>query len=158
MSLTAEQKTIVAEKLAAGEGIAEVQRLINDSFKLPMTYMEVRFLLDDLDLELAAPAPEPEPPEEAGESGEPSAPAEPVDANAELLGQGVTLEVDRIKRPGAAMSGTVSFSDGVSAKWYVDPYGRLGLEADQEGYQPSQEDIEAFQLELQKQMRGPTGL
>ncbi len=148
MSLTNEQKTLVAERLADGAGIADIQRLIIDEFKIQMTYMEVRFLMDDLDLDLAPP-PEPEPePEEAA-----------LPAEAELVGDGaVSVEMDKIKRPGAALSGTVTFSDGVKAQWTVDPYGRLGLDTDREDYQPTQEDIQAFQLELQRQMQGPAGM
>lgn len=151
MSLTNEQKSLVAERLANGAGIADIQRLIVDEFKINMTYMEVRFLMDDLDLDLAPPpAPEPEAEEENA--------ADAILAETELVGGEVSVEMDKIKRPGAALSGTVTFSDGVSAKWYVDPYGRLGLDTNQEGYQPSPEDIETFQLELQRQMQGPAGL
>ncbi len=53
MSLTNEQKSQIAERLADGAGIADIQRIIVDEFKIPMTYMEVRFLMDDLDLDLA---------------------------------------------------------------------------------------------------------
>ncbi|MBK1875556.1 hypothetical protein [Pelagicoccus mobilis] len=153
MSLSNEQKSQVAKILSEGASIADVQRLIVDEFKVPMTYMEVRFLMDDLNLELA-PEPEPEPEEE--EAGQD---AEATPAEAELVGDGsVSVEIDKIKRPGAALSGTVTFSDGVSATWTVDPYGRLGLDPEQEEYQPSPEDIEAFQLELQRQMQSQAGM
>lgn len=156
MSLTNEQKTLLAQRLADGASIADIQRIIVDDFKTPMTYMEVRFLMDDLDLDLAPPPepePEPEPEEEEAATAEPQE-AKPADA--ELVGGGsVSVEMDKIKRPGAALSGTVTFSDGVNAQWTVDPYGRLGLDTDIENYQPSPEDIETFQLELQRQMQGP---
>lgn len=152
MSLSNEQKSQVSKILSEGASIADVQRLIVDEFKIPMTYMEVRFLMDDLNLELA-PEPEPEPEETEAEA------ADPVPAEAELVGDGsVSVELDKIKRPGAALSGSVTFSDGVSATWTVDPYGRLGLDPAQEGYQPSPEDIEAFQLELQRQMQSQAGM
>lgn len=159
MSLSDEQKSTLAKQLADGASIADIQRVIVDEFKIPMTYMEVRFLMDDLDLDLAAPpAPEPAEESEAETEEQPAANADAIPAEAELVGGGVKVEMDRVKRPGAALSGSVVFSDGVSAKWFVDPYGRLGLDSDQEGYQPSAEDIEEFQLELQKQMEGPAGL
>lgn len=155
MSLTNEQKSQIAERLAEGASIADIQRTIVDEFKIPMTYMEVRFLMDDLNLDLA---PEPEPEPEPEEQTDPN--LEAIPAEAELVGGGgsVSVEMDKIKRPGAALSGSVTFSDGVTAQWTVDPYGRLGLDSDQEGYQPSPENIEAFQLELQRQMQGPAGL
>ena len=152
MQLTDDQKKQIAERLTKGDGIADIQRLINDEFKIHMTYMEVRFLIDDLNLDLA----EPEPPKAA--QPEEDSP-EPKDADAELIDEGgtsnVSVDIDRVKRPGAALSGSVTFSDGVKAQWYLDQYGRLGLEAEKEGYQPSPEDIQEFQVELQNKMQGP---
>ena len=161
MNLSDEQKTQIAQQLAEGVGIADIQRLINQDFGIPMTYMETRFLMDDLDLDLADKTPEPEETDAAEADNETS----PAEAEAELvdevgsLGSGsVTVEVDKIKRPGAAMSGTVVFSDGQKAVWYLDPYGRLGLDPETEGYQPEPEDIQDFQMELQKQLQGPAGM
>ncbi len=145
--MTDDQKSQIAARLTDGAGIADIQRLINEEFKIHMTYMDVRFLMDDLNLDLAPPPP-PEP--EATENQPDDQPA----ANAELV-DGVSVEVDRITHPGAAVSGTVTFSDGKGAKWHVDPHGRLGLDPDEEGYQPSPEDVQEFQMELQKQMQGP---
>ena len=151
MQLTDDQKSQIATRLKEGASIADIQRLINDDFKTHMTYMEVRFLVDDLDLELAPP---PAPAPEASAANADSAAEGAKPANAELV-QEVEVEIDKIKRPGAALSGTVTFSDGVGAKWYVDSYGRLGLDPDQEGYQPTEEDIQKFQMELQSKMQGP---
>jgi hypothetical protein len=61
---------------------------------------------------------------------------------------GVTVDVDRLTKPGALASGTVRFSDGVSAAWSLDQMGRLGLSATTPGYKPSEGDIVAFQQEL----------
>ena len=66
---------------------------------------------------------------------------------------GVTLELDRIMRPGTAVSGTVTFSDGISGKWALDHQGRLMLETAQSGYKPSAPDIQSFQRELQTQLQ-----
>lgn len=153
MKLTEDQQRQIAQNLADGAGIADIQRLVNDTFKIPMTYMEVRFLLDDLDLDLLAPK-QPEPAQNPE--------ADAIDAEADLVEDefaddysngGVTVEIDRLMRPGTALSGTVTFSDGVKAKWFLDQYGRLGLEAEKEGYKPSPEDIREFQLQLQSKMR-----
>ena len=65
----------------------------------------------------------------------------------------MTLEIDRVVRPGAAMSGSVTFSDGVSGKWALDTYGRLMLDTGQPGYKPSAPDVQAFQRELQTQLQ-----
>ena len=63
------------------------------------------------------------------------------------------VEVDRLTRPGTLVSGTVVFSDGVSAKWAMDQYGRLMLDAANKAYKPSQPDIQAFQAELGAQLQ-----
>ncbi len=149
MKLTEEQKRQVAARLADGASISEIQKLVNEDFKIHMTYMEVRFLLDDLDLNLAPPPPQPAP-DQAAELLDPDAPDQAYD---EDLPSAVTVEIDRVVRPGAAVSGTVVFSDGARAKWVLDTYGRLALEPAQEGYKPPPEDIREFQLQLQSKLR-----
>ncbi len=70
-------------------------------------------------------------------------------------GGNVTVELDRVVRAGAIASGSVTFSDGVTGSWYVDQMGRLGItKVSKPGYQPSREDIEAFQMELQTKLAG----
>jgi hypothetical protein len=44
------------------------------------------------------------------------------------------------------------FTDGKSAQWYLDQTGRLGLVAKEQGYRPSQEDLAAFQTQLQEEL------
>jgi hypothetical protein len=63
---------------------------------------------------------------------------------------GVTVSVDKVTlHPGALASGSVTFSDGVTAKWLVDNYGRPGFsEVSQPGYRPSPADAQAFMQEL----------
>ncbi len=190
MTLTPEQKQSVASWVAAGDNLSAVQKKLADQFKISLTYMDVRFLVDDLGLELknaapkadasdvsksagggaaAAPAPTPEKKgliekmkEKVG-----LGPAEEDDLPAEGLpepdadefsdapaGQaGVRLEIDRIVRPGSAVSGSVTFSDGVSGKWALDQYGRLMLDTGNPGYKPSAPDVQAFQRELQTQLQ-----
>ena len=56
-------------------------------------------------------------------------------------------------RPGTVVSGSVTFSDGVSGKWALDQYGRLMLDTGQKGYQPSPADVQTFQRELQTHLQ-----
>jgi hypothetical protein len=51
------------------------------------------------------------------------------------------------------VSGSVVFSDGVKATWALDQLGRLALDPGQSGYQPSAEDVDAFQQELSTQLQ-----
>jgi hypothetical protein len=57
MTLTPEQKAAVATWVTAGDNLSVVQKKLNDQFKLSLTYRDVRFLVDDLDLTLKDPAP-----------------------------------------------------------------------------------------------------
>ncbi|MCW5548933.1 MAG: hypothetical protein KIT44_08205, partial [Opitutaceae bacterium] len=57
MSLTPEQKQAVAGWVAAGDNLSAIQKKLADTFKLSLTYRDVRFLVDDLDLTLKDAAP-----------------------------------------------------------------------------------------------------
>jgi hypothetical protein len=183
MSLTAEQKQAVASWVAAGDNLSVVQKKLAEQFKLSMTYRDVRFLVDDLDLALKDPAPKVDtsdvsktPPAAVSEKKgmidrlkekvgmapgaveEDDLPPEDLPADEEFpenpAGAGsVAVELDRIVRPGFMVSGSVTFSDGVSGKWALDQMGRLMLETPQKGYQPAPADVQAFQRELQVQLQ-----
>ncbi len=57
MTLTPEQKEAVSQWIAAGDNLSAVQKKLGEQFKLSMTYRDVRFLVDDLNLELKDAAP-----------------------------------------------------------------------------------------------------
>jgi hypothetical protein len=119
--------------------------------------MDVRFLVDDLDI--AVFEEEPEAPElsEAPEveSGEDTTnehtEAELVD---DVSNGAVTVDVDAIPRPGSLVNGTVVFSDGVSLGWQLSAAGQLGLiPGDDPEYRPSPEDVQSFQSQLEEVLR-----
>lgn len=168
MSLTPEQKQAVSEWIAAGDNLSAVQKKLTEQFKISMTYRDVRFLVDDLGLELKNPAPKADASDVSKTPATPPAPAAGADDAEGLPPEGYpeeegvpaqpatgtfSLEIDRIMRPGTMVSGAVTFSDGVSGKWALDQQGRLMLETPQKGYQPSQPDLQAFQRELQTQLQ-----
>lgn len=175
MTLTPEQTQIVATWVAAGDTLSTVQKKLAEQLKISLTYRDVRFLVDDLGLELknaapkvdasdlskAQPAPKPSSPAQAGAGGnddEDELPGDDLPQADELPAPAgapgsLSVEIDRIVRPGAAMSGNVTFSDGVSGKWALDQYGRLMLDTGTPGYQPSPADVQAFQRELQAQLQ-----
>ncbi|MDP0501054.1 MAG: hypothetical protein Q7P63_13245 [Verrucomicrobiota bacterium JB022] len=81
---------------------------------------------------------------------EPPEPESPDLVDAELAGTGqVKVNIDSINVPGTLISGSVEFSDGETATWYIDQGGRVGLKPKTPGYQPSAQDIQDFQVELQ---------
>jgi hypothetical protein len=98
---------------------------------------------------LGAEEDEPMPADEAFEDD----PEAGVPAEAPAGPGNVSVELDRIMRPGTVVSGSVTFSDGISGKWALDQYGRLMLETGQKGYQPAPADVKAFQSELQAQLQ-----
>src|SRR5471032_736232 len=57
MTLTPEQKTAVTSWVTAGDNLSVVQKKLTEQFKLSLTYRDVRFLVDDLELTLKDPAP-----------------------------------------------------------------------------------------------------
>jgi hypothetical protein len=69
-----------------------------------------------------------------------------------LPASGVSVNVDQITKPGAVVSGKVTFSDGQIADWYLDQTGRLGVVPKQAGYKPSAADVQDFQLALQQEV------
>lgn len=101
--------------------------------------MDLRFLVDDLGLEIKASAPKFDDPK----------PTQPLGTSPSSDG-GVSVTLDKLSRPDALVSGQVTFSDGVRAQWHLDQLGRLSLDAAQAGYKPSSEDLQAFQTELRK--------
>jgi hypothetical protein len=160
MKLDDTQKQKVREWIEAGLKLSEIQDKLGKEFGLSMTYMDVRFLIDDLGVkpkDKPAEAPVNLPPP----SGQPAAPASaakqgatppPAPEQPPAPGGNVSVTVDQITRPGALVSGKVTFSDGKSADWYLDQMGRLGLVPKEQGYKPSQDDLMDFQAELQNEL------
>jgi hypothetical protein len=60
--------------------------------------------------------------------------------------------MDQIAKPGAVVSGSVTFSDGKRANWYVDEYGRLGIAPAERGYRPTEADMREFQIALEQEL------
>ncbi|MDR0931741.1 MAG: hypothetical protein LBM70_01805 [Victivallales bacterium] len=142
-----EIKRFMAAKIEDGESLSEVQKLVNEKFNTTYTFMDIRILASELE-NIDWGSFDPKPTIDAGKESEEVLPESP----AATVGQTV-VEVSKLVRPGTALSGTVTFRSGASAEWYVDSYGRLGIE-NLRGEQPSEEDVRDFQIELQKQLGG----
>ncbi len=147
--LSIEQKKEIAKWVAEGIGLSNIQKKINNDFGIVMTYMDVRFLVDDLDLTLVD---EEEPAPKKAVEAEGQAAATPEDSLEST--SGVSVELDTVNPPGAMASGSVVFSDGQSKKWTLDQYGRLGLSGGDEQYKPSDDDVAEFQKQLDTALRG----
>ena len=139
--LSEEQIEQIKVWVSEGDQLADLQRKINSEFKLEsaVTYMDTRFAIIDLGIELVVAA---EPEEEKQDEPKPLTPLGYVDA-----------KVDTIVRPGFLASGTVIFSDGMNALWGLDQEGRLKLDADDPSYQGEDEDMVAFQEILRDKLK-----
>ena len=159
MNLDESQRKKVAEWIGQGLKLSEIQNRLQAELGVKMTYMEVRFLVDDLkltpkDIEkpkpvaspLAAPS-APTPPAQTAKAAGPAQETQEPPAPA-----GVSVSVDHLARPGAVVSGKVTFSDGNRAEWYLDQTGRLGLVPQQAGYRPPASDVQQFQMALEAEL------
>lgn len=165
MTLDESQKTKVAAWIEEGSKLSEIQKRLDAELGVRMTYIEVRLLVDDLKLMPKDPAPA-KPAELANQPAAGGAtdtegalltgdePGAATVAEGESPGgtRRVSVTVDEITRPGALVSGGVTFSDGNTAIWHLDQLGRLGLAPKQQGYKPPAADLQLFQMELQNQM------
>ena len=145
MNLDETQKKKVAAWIEEGLKLAEIQKRLETEFALRVTYLDVRLLVDDLKLKPKDPAPPPKP-------------AAPADsklgvAPGDVPAGKVNVSVDQLARPGAMVSGKVTFSDGKSADWILDQTGRLGVVPGEKGYKPSPPDLQEFQVALQVELQ-----
>lgn len=154
MALTDEQKSAIARWIDEGAKPADVQSRIAKEFDVHLTYMEVRFLIDDLKVmpKDAAPA-EPPKPAEPVPAPAPGEPAPVEEALPPAAAGEVSVTVDTLTRPGAMVSGKATMSDGQNVEWYVDQLGRLGMVGPQPGYRPPQQDIVDFQAALDRELQ-----
>ncbi len=167
MNLDDAQKQRVAAWIAEGLKLSEIQSRLMKELGVNCTYMEIRFLVDDLKLvpkDVDPPKPANSALKTTGDSknAATSAPAEdetleeeelPEAAEAAPAAGKVSVTVDKVTRPGSVVSGGVSFSDGNTAQWYLDQFGRLGMVPKKQGYKPAAADVQSFQLQLQRELQ-----
>jgi len=158
MNLDEAQRKKVAGWIEEGLKLSEIQNRIGSEFGVRLTYMDVRFLVDDLKLVPKDPeipkAAEPSLASPAGNEAAPkTSPANPSPADAiPATPGGVSVSVDQLARPGTLASGKVTFSDGNRADWHFDQTGRLGLLPQQATYRPPAADLQQFQILLEAEL------
>ena len=183
MILSDEQMNCVRQWVADGANIGDVQKRLKDEFSVVMTYMDTRFLIDDIGAELVS-APDvqddilpdvssqsdnamtvdnmgdsanaySEEPEPYSEmSRQNDVQDDYADSNdAQSTLPNVKVSVSQIQRPDCIISGDVVFSDGSKAEWRIDRMGQLGIVPSDPNMNPPQEDIMEFQRQLQSLLR-----
>ena len=151
MTLDETQRQTVTQWISEGAKLSEIQNRLLSEFKLKFTYMEVRFLVDDLKLTPKDPEPPKVVAPPAATPAKLAAEQNPAPPGT-LPASAVSVSVDQLTKPGAIISGKVTFSDGQIADWYLDQTGRLGVVPKQAGYKPSAADVQDFQLALQQEV------
>ena len=193
MTLTKEQEALVRAWAAEGASLSDIQTRLATECEIHLSYLDTRFLMLDLGVELAErnppkaePPPPPQPQAGPFAAAQPAAdplaappmgydsPDAAMDPSADELPAGseealpdelpaddappaagaVTVEISRIQRPGFALSGTLTCSDGVTGEWGVLGDGRLALDFGEanKGYRPSEADLRAFQQQLREKL------
>ncbi len=158
MQLTPAQAQVARKWIEDGAKLSDFQRKLETEFGIKLTYMEVRILVDDLKVVPKDPdppkAPEPAPAPAAAPAPDAAAAiVDPSAAPAAPAGAQVKVVVDSITRPGAIASGSVTFTDGQTAQWYLDQSGRFGMVPPTKGYRPSEADLQQFQVTLDRELQ-----
>jgi len=170
--LESQIKIFIAEELKKGTSLSDIQNMVNEKFSQKMTYMDIRIMASALDVDWraldpaankvsAAAAEEAGKVEESNSEEESGSVDEDIAPDCETASEAgnaasTVVEVSPIARPGMMFSGSVKFASGSTADWYVDSMGRLGVE-NLVGEKPDKNDIEQFQIELDKAVRKMMG-
>jgi len=153
-SLSDEQVSAIKEWVEDGAQLADIQKRMESDLGIRVTYMDTRFLVLDLGLEIKSESVSEESDDAPQESQE--TPGDLTEDDLEILppkeAGAVSVTIDEIATPGMMAGGKVTFGDGEKGRWYVDQMGRLGVDPDTPGYKPSEADLLAFQQELQSAM------
>lgn len=145
------RNALIAKLMAEGNTLADVQRLLKDEHDVVLTYMELKMIALDLEVDWKQyDKPKPEEPAE-GEAGEGGAAADAEEETIEPPGF-TTVNVSKVVRPGAAISGDVTFKSGARAEWFLDQMGRLGLNP-KTSLQPDEDDLRDFEGELRRTLQ-----
>lgn len=146
------RNNLIAKLMAEGNKLADVQRILKDEHDVVLTYMELKMIALDLPVDWTQfDTPKAEESDEEGEGEGEEAAEEEEEEVIEPPGF-TTVEVSKVVRPGAAISGEVTFKSGARAEWFLDQFGRLGLNP-KTNLQPDEDDLRDFQAELQRTLQ-----
>ena len=173
-----EIKRFIADSTREGHSLSKIQDMLAEQ-GVKMTFMELRLIASEIETSFWQQAePEAEPAKDAKKSEQENAPAEeaekfseedagdaslpPEEPAAEVPADGAagepaprgrtTVTLDQLQRPGFLATGGVKFGSGASGNWCLDQMGRLMFEK-LEG-KPDRQDLQEFQLELQRMFAG----
>jgi hypothetical protein len=142
-----ERDAFIMESLNQGLSLSEVQKQLAEQFDIRMTYLDLRMLAASLPVDWnKQDKPAPAAKNEAATDDDDD---ESLDDPLAATGK-TKVTVSKLVRPGTSLSGEVTFASGASGEWYIDSMGRLGLNLAEGSSKPTTEDVQSFQIELQK--------
>ncbi len=142
-----------------GLDLNAIQKKLYEELGLKLTFMDTRFLLQDLEISISRPEPAqememiPESVQEsqASQADEFVSSSTPPDP---LLGK-TQVTVDEITLPHALISGKVLFKSGAQGVWNIDRTG--GINWDASIGEPTDDDLREFETELRTLLRSYMG-
>jgi hypothetical protein len=148
-----EIKMLVSELLNEGVSLSDIQKKLQNDHEVRMTFFDLRLLAAELDsidwskqkADIKAAKAVKKAEEEKAEAKEK---ALTEGENSDGAAGSTVVEVSKLTRPGSVANGSVKFASGAKAEWLLDQSGRLAL--DKPEGEPTEEDIQEFQTELQK--------
>ncbi len=140
--LSPNQLDLVRQWAAQGVDLNGIQKKLVADCGVHMTYMDVRFLLLDHGIEIAA-APETPAPAASAQA----APSPEVSPAPEAAGK-LQVELDELQIPGTLLSGKAVFPSGIHGAWQIDQMGRFGWSS--LSTTPSPEEMRLFETELRQ--------
>lgn len=151
-----EQIAMIQSWADEGDGLSEIQKKLDSEMEVKVTYLELRFLIDDLGVKIPEIQPEVEDEDETVSEDDDTDSEEEVEKVAS--GDDAVVSISALQRPGALISGTVAFAGGESAEWWLDQMGQLGMNPKNEDFRPSEAQMISFQKELQRTVQEKGGL
>ncbi len=145
--LSPEQVRSIRDWAEEGLDLNAIQKRLHEDLGIKLTFMDTRFLLQDLDIQIRQPEPEPQAEQPAELSGATAPPAS-------LLGK-TQVTVDEITPPHALMAGKILFRSGAQGVWDIDRTGRINWDATLG--EPTADDLREFETELQSVIRSRMG-
>jgi hypothetical protein len=133
---------LIAKLLDEGHSLSDIQTILSKDYDEKMTFMDLRIMASEI--ESIDWTKDEEPDDETGKDDKESEVQE---------SEGKTVvEISKLQRPGIALSGSVKFISGASGEWVLDQRGGLGFE--KTDGEPTEEDLQEFQKELQRTLGG----
>ena len=160
--LTPDQKQLITQWVEEGLDLNAIQKNLNVECGLSLTFMDTRFLVLDLGLEIKSPQKkEPQaaqaPTESAPSAAKTAASASAILPGADLPHGNLELSLDDVTQPGLMVSGKAKFPSGAHGSWFLDNKYRVGIDPDTDSPEPTEKDMMIFEREIERFLRSQMG-